>query len=423
MVSRRKRRRAWAGPTVSPALESQRQKHHELEGRNLRAAGFEKAGEQTRKPPLHLAVAKYLEQIETIKKPNTHRKYRAVLERLLDYFQSRPNVESVSKEDLNQFVVDLIRKDHMSANTVLHNVIIIAQFFRRHGLPKEYTEEQLVRFFTVCTSTEKALFTTFVMTGLREQEAVHLTWSDVNLPLRTIRVTAKPKYAFSPKRWEEREIPVPAQLFEMLSVHPRRAGAELVFPSRTGNREQNMLLRCKEVAGCAGLDPTKFDIKTFRSTYATRMLRAGFDVRTVQHWMGHKSLETTMRYLSVARPGSRGFCEAQIWRFSEPQDCYNPEKEPDAELIAALSLDRALQYMWPIISSVVPLESALRADLAWLSESRARNALNVDRVAYSVAVQIAGAARPQAQCGVNLHLNVDHVHNAVVVQIACACLP
>ncbi len=23
----------------------------------------------------------------------------------------------------------------------------------------------------------------------------------------------------------------------------------------------------------------------------------GFDVRTVQHWMGHKSLETTMRYL------------------------------------------------------------------------------------------------------------------------------
>jgi site-specific recombinase XerD len=27
------------------------------------------------------------------------------------------------------------------------------------------------------------------------------------------------------------------------------------------------------------------------------MLRRGFDVRTVQHWMGHKSLETTMHYL------------------------------------------------------------------------------------------------------------------------------
>ena len=44
----------------------------------------------------------------------------------------------------------------------------------------------------------------------------------------------------------------------------------------------------------------EFDLKTFRSTYATGMLRRGFDVRTVQHWMGHKSLETTMRYLAPA---------------------------------------------------------------------------------------------------------------------------
>jgi site-specific recombinase XerD len=61
-----------------------------------------------------------------------------------------------------------------------------------------------------------------------------------------------------------------------------------------------MLDRCKAVAQRASLDPAKFDLKTFRSTYATRMLRQGFDVRTVQHWMGHKSLETTMRYLVPA---------------------------------------------------------------------------------------------------------------------------
>jgi len=61
-----------------------------------------------------------------------------------------------------------------------------------------------------------------------------------------------------------------------------------------------MLDRCKAIAKRAGLDPAKFDLKTFRSTYATRMLRQGFDVRTVQHWMGHKSLETTMRYLVPA---------------------------------------------------------------------------------------------------------------------------
>src|SRR5712691_11793980 len=58
-----------------------------------------------------------------------------------------------------------------------------------------------------------------------------------------------------------------------------------------------MLDHCKAVAERAGLDPAKFDLKTFRSTFASRTLRAGFDVRTVQHWMGHKSLETTVRYL------------------------------------------------------------------------------------------------------------------------------
>lgn len=43
-----------------------------------------------------------------------------------------------------------------------------------------------------------------------------------------------------------------------------------------------MRRRVKEVAVRAGLK-TEFVLKTFRSTFATRMLRIGFDVRTVQH--------------------------------------------------------------------------------------------------------------------------------------------
>jgi hypothetical protein len=85
------------------------------------------------------------------------------------------------------------------------------------------------------------------------------------------------------------------QRFDLLSAHLH--SERFVFPSPTGNREHNRLLKCKAVAERTGLNSEKFDLKTFRSTYATRMLRSGFDVRTVQHWMGHKSLETTMRYL------------------------------------------------------------------------------------------------------------------------------
>jgi integrase len=89
-------------------------------------------------------------------------------------------------------------------------------------------------------------------------------------------------------------------LAKLLETRPHLHSERFVFPSTTGSREHNMLLKCKAVAKRAGLDSGKFDLKTFRSTYATRMLRSGFDVRTVQHWMGHKSLETTMRYLVPA---------------------------------------------------------------------------------------------------------------------------
>jgi len=95
-----------------------------------------------------------------------------------------------------------------------------------------------------------------------------------------------------------------------------------------------MLRICKAVAERAGLDPSAFDLKTFRSTYATRMLRQGFDVRTVQDSMGHKSLETTMRYLVPATDVHDRLDEIEIPGVTESAI---PKKAPDSErlLVAA----------------------------------------------------------------------------------------
>lgn len=323
-----KRRRESAGVTATQALDAQRRKKHQLEGRKLGVLGFEEARETVKKPPLHVAVKKYLEQIETLKKPNTHRKYEAVLTRFLDFFPDKSTSEAISSDDLTRLIVAL-KKDHaLSANTVLHNAVIIAQFLKRQGrsgvtrelqlperilsLPREYREEDLAKFFSACSDVERALFSTFLLTGFREQEVMYLFWSDVHLSLRTVRVTAKPELGFYPKRWEERELPAAGQFVAELQKHTRRPACPFIFPSPTGNREQHMLDRCKAVAERAGLDPAKFDLKTFRSTFATRMLRKGFDVRTVQHWMGHKSLETTMRYLVPATDVQTKFDEVTI---------------------------------------------------------------------------------------------------------------
>jgi site-specific recombinase XerD len=59
-------------------------------------------------------------RLETLKKPNTLRKYRAVLERFAEYFNNRSTVRDSSPQDLNSFIVDLMKNQHMAANTVIH---------------------------------------------------------------------------------------------------------------------------------------------------------------------------------------------------------------------------------------------------------------------------------------------------------------
>jgi integrase len=311
---RGRRRRKAAGTTVAEVQEAVRRKKHALEGRALGIEGAEE--EEQKRTAVHVAVKHYLESVEALKKPNTLRKYQAVLRRFVEFLPANADARKITRDDLTDFMVALKNKHKLDNNTVIHQMVIVAQFLKRQGrggllknlglpervvtLPREYGDEELNKFFDACDPAERVLFSTFLFTGFREQEVVHLFWSDINFTLHTIRVTAKPDLGFWPKRWEEREVPVLKAVVGLLENHARRKNCRFVFPSPAGNREWHMLDHCKEIATRAGLDAAKFDLKTFRSTYATRMLRAGFDVRTVQHWMGHRSLETTMRYLAPA---------------------------------------------------------------------------------------------------------------------------
>jgi len=141
------------------------------------------------------------------------------------------------------------------------------------------------------------------MTGMREQEVMHMYWSDVNLTAHTVRVTHKPDRAWTPKAYKEREIPIPAKLANDLRAWRKNAdrNCNLLFPTSGCKPKLNFLDCLKVVAERAELSPHDFWLHKFRATFATWSLWAGVDLRTVQQWLGHTDMESTMRYLKPSR--------------------------------------------------------------------------------------------------------------------------
>jgi integrase/recombinase XerD len=181
--------------------------------------------------------------------------------------------------------------------------------------PEIYEQDELDKFFAACDHDERLWFKFFLMTGMREQEVIHTYWSDVNFNHDTVRVKQKHDRGWTPKTYEEREIPIPDQLTVMLKDAKRRAdkNCNLVFPTSGCHVKMDFLDCCKAVAkraklNCGTCEQCKamgtcerWFLHKFRATFATLQLRNGVDLSTVQRWMGHKDMESTMRYLKPNR--------------------------------------------------------------------------------------------------------------------------
>lgn len=132
-----------------------------------RALGIETAEEEGKRTVLHLAVKHYLESVEALKKPNTLRKYRAVLNRFVEFLPVNADPRKIIKDHLTDFMVGLKNLHKLDNNTVIHQMVIVAQFLKRHGkagvtknlglpervtsLPREYGDPDLIAFFKLAT--------------------------------------------------------------------------------------------------------------------------------------------------------------------------------------------------------------------------------------------------------------------------------
>lgn len=172
-----------------------------------------------------------------------------------------------------------------------------------------------------------ARFKFFLGTGCRDQEVMFAAWTDINFDRKEYTVRSKKEVGFTVKNHESRTIPLPDSLIELLKARKANApNTRWVFTNQKGTPGNCFLDKLKRVAKNAGLncghckhtitkgrykkrqvevtcatDPVcdQFFLHRFRKTCATRWQEAGVNPRAIQHYLGHKDLKTTMKYLGV----------------------------------------------------------------------------------------------------------------------------
>ena len=267
---------------------------------------------------LAAAVAEFLDETKLTKKPKTLAAYTTAL----NYFTEschKQNLHEVDRRDLLKFSAFLRDEKEQAPRSVYNKFENVMTFLKANGIrglagkndwpryteeePEVYEPEELDKLLAACDAEERLWYEFFLMTGMREQEVMYTYWSDVNVAQATVRVSHKPDQAWTPKAYKEREIPIPEKLVKSLKAWKAKAdkACGLVFPTGGCKPKLDFLDCLKTVAERASLDQDNFWLHKFRATFATRCLWAGVDLRTVQQWLGHSDMESTMRYLKPSR--------------------------------------------------------------------------------------------------------------------------
>jgi integrase/recombinase XerD len=264
------------------------------------------------------AVAEFLDETKLTKKPKTLAAYSTALAYFVESCH-KLNLEEIDRRDLLKFSAFLRDEKDQAPRSVYNKFENVMTFLKAHGIrglagkndwprfteeePEIYEQEELDKLFAKCDPVERLWYEFFLMTGMREQEVMYTYWSDVNFAASTVRVSHKPDRGWTPKAYKEREIPIPSKLVKSLKAWKAKSDktCALLFPTAGCNPKLDFLDSLKAVAERAKLNKENFWLHKFRATFATWSLWSGVDLRTVQQWLGHSDMESTMRYLKPSR--------------------------------------------------------------------------------------------------------------------------
>ena len=247
----------------------------------------------------------------------TTRNYLRVVADFAKHFGKSP--DKLGLNELRTYQAYLLRERKLTPGTVVNQVAALRFFFvktlKRHQfrdflpypqdqrrLPTVLSQEEVSRLINAAgTLFRRTLLMTLYGTGMRRSEVAHLKVGNIDSQRMIIRVVAG-------KRGKDRDLPLSPALLETLREYWRWRKPKLyLFPTRTLRRQgaetisdNTVWIACSEAAHRAGIRK-RVTPHTLRHSWATHLLEAGTDLRTIQVLLGHDDLETTAQYLHLSQ--------------------------------------------------------------------------------------------------------------------------
>jgi site-specific recombinase XerD len=186
---------------------------------------------------------------------------------------------------------------------------------RHKTLPDVLTIDEVRRIMdAVRTPHNKAFLWTVYSLGLRLQEGLALQVGDIDGGRMLVHVHRG-------KGAKDRYVPLPVRTLTILRTYwAAHRNPRLLFPA-TG-RDHRRAATAREPMGKASVQGAlrrvvlqlgfrkSIHLHTLRHSYATHLLEAGVNLRLIQQYLGHSSLQTTMVYLHLTSQGQEQAREA-----------------------------------------------------------------------------------------------------------------
>jgi integrase/recombinase XerC len=224
--------------------------------------------------------------------------------------QAKNNVSNKSRgrklATLRSFFKWLVREGYVTSNPA--KVISTPRTDRK--LPSFFTEKEIEPFLnapdgsTNLGARDAALLELLYSTGIRSAELVSLRLGDVDLRGKFLRVMGK--------GGKERMVPFGEPATDKLEQYLRKRthllrksktgeGRDVIFLSFRGTPLTTRSVR-RIVAKYIRMVSLKESLSphSLRHSFATHLLNAGADLRSIQELLGHSSLSTTQKYTQVS---------------------------------------------------------------------------------------------------------------------------